>query len=595
MKIKRGFVTTLLVLLLIVPTLNLISATIIITQQPSPIYNLGDTINVPVTIKTTAGIAGTFQMNLVCPGQQMNFYKNGIVLGPGEEKKIESSLILSRSIIGNLKGTCSIETFLGQERVNTNDFKISDLITINSNLSKTNFNPEEKLVIKGNAVKENGKSVNGFVEILVLDGNSTIITQPGTINNGAFSVEIVFPKNVKAGNQLIRIKAYERDLLEEETNLGLLDKNIYINQIPTSLNIIFENESIEPGKSVKVKAVLYDQTGVKIDSTTFLTIKNGGKILEQVETSTDEFIEYPIAYNEPPATWKVVAVSNKLSSESTFNIIEKEDARVEIIDKTVLITNLGNIPYNKTVLVKISNQSFSIDVYLKVDQSQRWLLTAPNGEYAVQVVTDGKITGASVALTGEGINIRKASDGAMSLVKFPLVWIFILVILGFVAFIFFRRGYQKSFIGYNTPHSVSSVKNSPRTISSIKPQGNMYVYNPKSARAELDPSIDGDKQEASIITLKIRNLATLNQSEDKSFSELLNKIKSLAEDKRAATYENQENISFILCELRTKTTKNELDALKIAQKIKDMLTEKNRVLKQKIDFGISLTDRKSVV
>ena len=100
MEIKGFYIGILLVYLLSLP---LISAEIIIDEQPESIYNLGDLITIPVTLKSTSGITGNFQMNLICSGQEMNFYKNGISLSPGEEKKVESSLILSKAIIGSLK------------------------------------------------------------------------------------------------------------------------------------------------------------------------------------------------------------------------------------------------------------------------------------------------------------------------------------------------------------------------------------------------------------------------------------------------------------------------------------------------------------
>ena len=577
MRIKRGFSSILaLLLLLIIP---LASAEIIINQQPDRIYNLGDMIIIPVTLRSATGAAGNFQMNLICNGQEMNFYKNGVSLPAGEEKRIESSLILSKSIIGNLKGTCTIKAFLGKDFSLTNNFEISDWITINSNLSKMNFNPKENLAIKGNAIKENGKSVNGYIELSILDGNNTVLIKPGTINNGLFLVDMTFPEDISAGNHLLRLRAYEKDLSEEETNTGFIEKSIYINQVPKNLEIVLENAEIEPGTSVKTKAVLYDQTGVKIDSIVFLTIKNNNKILEQVEVSTDESIDFPVAYNEAPSIWKVVAVSNKLTSESDFKILEKEAATVEIINKTVLITNTGNIPYNKTVLVKIGNQSLSIDVYLKVDQSQRWFLTAPDGRYLIEVVADGKITGASIALTGESIDIRKASAGIGSLVKFPVVWIFILAVLGFVAFIFFKRGYQKSFIGYMR----ADQKKRP-----MEKAMDFQVYNPKSAKAELELSIKGDEQDASMITLKIKNLELLRRTKESGSEEILKKITEIAEGHKAATYESNDNIFFIFCATRTKTFKNEMTALNAAQKIRDLLHDKNKVLKNKIDFGISI-------
>ena len=502
MENRRGIITSIVLsIFLMFLAIPLVSAEIIINTQPNSVYNLGDIVPVSVTLKSSSAVSGFFKMDLVCGGNSSNFYTNSVKLAANEQRNFETSLILEKIIIGELKGTCTIKAFLGADSATTIGFKISDVIVVESNVSKTDFNPEESIFVSGNAFKENGNPANGFVELSILGGNSTLLTQQGTVNNGLFSANITLPEEIRSGNYLLRVMVYEQDLSGGTTNTGFRDYNIYINQVPTSLEIVFETNEIEPGTSVNVKAVLYDQTGVKIDSTTFLTIKNNkSKILEQIEIPTEEFLEFPIAYNEAPLSWKVVAVSHKLTSESGFRILEKEAATIEIINKTVLITNTGNVPYNKTVLVKIGDQPLNIDVYLKVDESQRWLLTAPDGEYAVEVNADGQITGASVALTGSSVDVKKASATIGSLVRFPAVWIFILAILGFVAFIFFKRGYQKAFIGYISSAIPKKSQNEA---------GESYVQSPKSSKAELALSIRGDKQDVSMITLKAKNMASI--------------------------------------------------------------------------------------
>lgn len=583
METKRGIVTTIILsiflMFLVIPSA---SAKIIINTQPNSVYNLGDIIPVAVTISTATNTSGLLNMDLSCGSNKTNFYKNPF---SGSQGTMESSLVLTKNIIGELKGTCTIMAFLGTDSTFTGNFEISDSITIQSNLSKTEFNPGENILVSGNAVKENGNPANGFVELSILDGNSSVLTQSRTVNNGAFSINITLPKDIKAGNYLLRIRVYEQDLSGDTTNSGFRDNNIYIKQVPTSLEIVFEASEVEPGTSVKVKAVLHDQTGVKIDSLAFLTIKNNnGKILNQIELSTDEFLEFPIAYNEAPFFWKVVAVSNKLTSESSFKILEKENASIGIINKTVLITNTGNIPYNKTVLVKIGDEPFNIDVFLKVDETKRWILTAPDGEYDVEIIADGKITGASVALTGSTVDVKKASASVGSLVRFPAAWIFILAVLGFVVFIFFKRGYQKSFVGYISSRvpKKGHKANASHTVD--------YVHIPKSAKAELALSIRGEKQDVSMITLKVKNMASIKHSHGREggAGETLKKIIDFAESHKAATHESHDSIFFIFAPARTKTFRNEGNALKVAQKIKEILNEHNRLFKQKIDFGISL-------
>ena len=72
--------------------------------------------------------------------------------------------------------------------------------------------------------------------------------------------------------------------------------------------------------------------------------------------------------------------------------------------------------------------------------------------------------------------------------------------------------------------------------------------------------------------------------------ETLQKIINFTEGRKALTYENQNNLHFILAPIKTRTFKNEVTALHIAQAIKKILTEHNRIFKQKVDFGISMNN-----
>ena len=82
---KREFILGVFIILLT----SFISAEIIINQQPKEVYNLGDTISIPVTIKAQSDISGSFQMNLLCNGRDINFYKNGIKL----EERVSGSSV----------------------------------------------------------------------------------------------------------------------------------------------------------------------------------------------------------------------------------------------------------------------------------------------------------------------------------------------------------------------------------------------------------------------------------------------------------------------------------------------------------------------
>ncbi len=584
---KRGvnviLILSVLFILLIVP---LTSADIIFNQQPGSIYNLGNIIPVSLTVKESADTIGTLYMDLICNGNEINFYKNTISIPSGGQWNRDESLVLSRSITGNSIGDCKIKAYLGNDYALTNSFQISDSITVSTNISQTSFNPGDTVFLKGVATRADQNPANGYAEISLLDGNSTILSQNGTVNNGYFSMNLSIPNDTASGSYLVNLKIYEKDFLGTITNHGSSDDNIYVNQVPTSLEIIFDNSRVMPGTDMSVKEVLYDQTGIKINSTGFLTVKdNNNKIISQVQVSTDNFTNFSIASDQAPANWSVVAVSNRINSYSTFTILENENISTSIINNTVIITNNGNVPFNRTILVKVGNQSLNLDVYIPVDQSKKWVLTAPDGQYNVQVINDGMITGAVVGLTGSAIDIKKAGSDFLSIAKLPAVWIFVIFILGAVAFILFRKNYQKNFIGY----APSSVKGGTALgIIEKNKSMDLTIYNPKSSRAELTLSIKGDKQEVSIVAVNIKNMISIRHTKESGGEEVLKKIISSAEDMKAATYDNQDYLYFIFAPARTKTFANEQTAIKSAQKIKEILDSHNRTARQKIEFGISL-------
>lgn len=568
--------------------INLISAEIIIDKQPNEIYNLEDSFSIPVTIKSATEVTGIFQMNLICGGQEINFYKNGVNLLSGEEKKMESFIILAKNLIGELKGICKIKGIFLEEYTLTNEFEIVNQIDLKMKNEKIVFNPGENMIIEGDAIKLNGKPAEGFIELnIVFHNSSESINQLSTIKNGYFKINITLSKNMKAGPHLIKLNAYEKNYLEEITNTGYIEYEIIINQIPTNMEILFENNKVEPGTNAKFKTILHDQTGENIDSIVIITIKNNeNKILEQTDIQTNEFFEFPISYNEPPLEWTIVAVSNKLTSEVKFKINKKQEVKIELINKTIILTNIGNIPYNKIILIKLGNDSLNINTSLKVDETQKYLLTAPNGEYKVEIITEdgNKITGMAT-LTGKTIEVKKNSVKVFSIVKYLVVWMFMIFILGFVVFIIFKKGYKRSFFGYI--HSKKKEKIKP---ASQKETSLIDVKN----KAELSLSLKGHKQNISIVCLKIKNFDEI-KSKKTNVGDTLQKIVNLADKEKAATYETGENLFFILSPTKTKTFKNEKAAINIAQQAKTILNQHNKISKQQLEFGISLNDGYAVI
>lgn len=567
---KRGIFILIFIVLLSCSFVSADIPTISFTEQPKSLYNMGETITLPIKIIASEDISGVFQMNLICNGTYIPFYMNGITLSSGEEKNFDSSLILIKSAIGETRGICKIKAVLGGDYTLSNNFKISDLLDVHASLQKTEFDAGESIAITGKVTRETGENSNGFVEVIIGD-----VTQFGTVRDGTFSINTLLPKDMKAGNYLVKIKASEKNSDGLVTNFGLSEYNLSVKQIPTNLELVIENKEIAPGTSLKVRIILHDQTGEKISSTALITIKDSnGKILEQKEINTEEIFEYPISGNIPPSELKILATSNKLSAEDNFLVGAKENVEIEITEEAIIVTNTGNIEYNKTLFVKVGETPLNIDVKLDVGESKRYSLSAPDGEYNVKISgEEGEVTG-FMSLTGNAINAREIGGSYGT-----LAWIFLILVLGIVVFGVFRKVYKNPFSKKITPKNKKAKMKEMQIINgSNAKRGN---------KAELSLSIKGEKQDASVICLKIKELREIKDRRG-SASETIHKIIDLAEENKAVTYESQDYLFFMFTPAKTRTFKNEKTALDIAEKINETLKEHNKMFNQKIDYGISL-------
>ena len=560
--------------------LSLISAEVIIQQQPNSLYNFGDVASVGVKIAASQNINDFFSMVLICGGKESEIHKEYIGLKPGEEKSIDAQVPLSKGFI--LGTSCNVKSILGSVYVLSNEFTVSDKVYVNITDPKTDLKPGEGFVYSGRAIKENGKGVEGFVDLQILSNGSVIQEFSDTVHAGDFIINFTLPENTEAGTHAERFYVYEKDG-QNVTNNGQAIITVNVAQVPTSLEIFFEdaNKTISPSEELKVKAVLHDQTGESIPGNAIITIKDStGKIISQFEVSNNEFINFPVKYNIAPAEWSVVAVSNEISVENRFTILEKEAVDKKLVNNTLILTNIGNVPFNKTVIIKIGGESVPLDVYLSVDESKKYVLTAPDGYHDVQIFGAGEALTGNAFLTGSAIGAKQYSSFS-EIISHPLIWIFVILILGFVAFVIFKKGYPKSFIGMIGTKKVALGE----MISLDEVQKGKIIKT--QSPAEMVLSIKGEKQDVSLVALKFKNYESISKSAE-GCQETFGKLAHLAEDNKAHLYENNGSFAFIFAPVKTRTFKNEKPALTLALQIKDILDHHNKLFKQKINYGISV-------
>ena len=559
--------------------ISFVSAEIVIIQNPNALYSMGDKLTVPVKVTSSSEITDIFTINLICSNstEKLIQYESLSVNGEIEKNPLIS---LTKGFIGDLKGTCNLKYSFGTTTKSTNNFIISDLINIDVTSSAREFAPEREIIIGGQAKKENGQMVNGFVSAELVRGDkSRNVFASDTVRDGSFALKFFLPKTTASGQYTLKIKVYEKDSKGEITNNGFEDYGIFVTQVPTNLEIFMEDSEVGPDGILLAKAILHDQTGKPISSAVKITIfDERGKVFDGKEIATNEFFEVSIPYNQEPAEWKITASSNELSSELPFWINSVEKVKTEIIDNVLIITNIGNVPYTKTVAVKISDQMVNVNVDLGIGESQKYSLSAPDGTYNVEVIIDGSISSISenTPLTGKAIDVNKSG---LMLENNTLIWVIIILILAFFGTKIFRKLRKKNFFGYAPSPGAFMSKKEPVNLK----KSSLITRN----KAEMELSIKGDQQDVSLVCLRIKNIDKLRESKT-DYEPVLQNIVDMAEGGKAYINGAQENIFFIYAPIKTRTFRNEKTAIDFAQKTADVINAYNKLAREKIDFGVSV-------
>src|SRR5690606_6466993 len=117
-------------------------------------------------------------------------------------------------------------------------------------------------------------------------------------------------------------------------------------------------------------------------------------------------------------------------------IPEVVSASFSVINSTLKVVNDGNVPYKKSVEVTIGDSVKIVDVNLPVGGVSRFSLYAPDGVYDIKV-RDGSVSAfdiPGVSLTGNSVQIFDYDSDPGILTRYPVVWFFIIGVLGLFIF-----------------------------------------------------------------------------------------------------------------------------------------------------------------
>lgn len=564
---NKKFVLFLLSFILLI---SAVSAEIWFTAQPKSLYNIGDNLEISVSVSAKGE---QLKAELVCGSESKLIFLKYLA----NETTVNILQPLTKSFLREMKGDCKIIVLCKQEEAESSNFVISDEVILKIEADNLNYFPGENVNIAGEAQKANTQLLNGFFELNFKEISFTTI---GIVDRGKFKSNFTLPETIAAGSYWIDIKAYEKEG-EDITNIGEKQVSINIKQMPKKIDIALNSQSVKPGNNLNFKIILYDQSGNAISGdASFLIEDSEGEAISKSLTKTDKDETFFIEKNLHSGYYNIKAYSASVYGEREFYVEENEEAEFRIINGTLIVRNIGNVKYNKAVQVKINDIVEIINPELDTGQEKKYELMAPDGEYSI-VVTDGKnsLSNSGVTLTGSVISIREAGGNFLGRSKL-LAWIFIILVLGMFIFVASRRALKKKFI-LSEPGNLGGVAVKEGVVK-VGKTDERPVIQKEIREAEHSIVIKGQKQDAALMCLKIKN------NIGKVAKENLQKAFEKAYENKAVIYKSGNYILAIFSPLITRTFRNHIPAVKMALDIANVLQENNKKFQEKIDFGIGV-------
>ena len=586
-------------------------------SEPKDVYNLGDTLYIDAD-----GLIGTdtgnLNIDLICGNRTTNLIKfKARDFSFDEEQSYFTDVILDKNDLeienlSEIVGECQIILSLGSNVASTKTFTISDDIRVSASLDKPSYNPGEPIIINVEATKANGNLLNGFIEGL----NATSFNR--VIEDGFVTEVFSMPETIEPGIYHLSIRAYDIGG-GEFMNEGFATLSFSINQVASSIVTSLSNVAIGPEEKLSIGVNVFDQSGIEMDGITIVkVISPTGEIIE-LNIQTSEFAEVGFVSNSTAGIWKVLTSFDDLDEEREFEMLENQKVDFNFEDSVLIITNTGNTLYNKTVEVKIGEEIMMLNLNIKVGESRKFNLKAPNGEYEILVNDGDNSISRNVLLTGRAVSVNDFRKVGI-FDNYFIIWISLIIVIGGGGIIFFIKYHKTKTIKKNgivgktvkgikriIPKKIRSNMGDSLNYTNKSPSvhsldSNNYKHEDKSMMdftknkdegAESTLVLNGEKYLSAVVSLNIKNYDSLSEVASSALKNIINEASRNSADSKSRKGKGlvdwkDEHAFIVFSPIITKTYDNEILATRFGMKILNDLNAYNKKFKDKIEFNLGV-------
>ncbi|MBT3865724.1 hypothetical protein HOF78_01325 [Candidatus Woesearchaeota archaeon] len=249
---------------------------------------------------------------------------------------------------------------------NAGVFTLISEIEVNAHSAKVHYLPKEKVKITGTASVLGGKLKSGIVYITM--GENKYDTK---VKSGNFDFDFLLLNVIESGKHDIEVRVED-----ESGNFGIHSFSIIVDPIPTKIVIVADKEAINPGEKISIRAFLRDQASIDIDESITLKVVNdkNEEYYDSVKNTGEEAI-VTLAEDVVPGNYFIRGTFGDIEGEKIFVVGEVELLNYDLDGQLLVVTNVGNIPYEGPLQIEMSSStktsSISRKLNLGVGQEER--------------------------------------------------------------------------------------------------------------------------------------------------------------------------------------------------------------------------------
>jgi len=401
-------------LLMLILSVQLASAEILLINPNKELYNWGDKLQLSYTVTSEEDANAIFKESIIC-GNELDYYVSPISLTAQEPRNIE---VQELSLQEPLLGPCTARAQLVgldnsvSDELSTSQFTITNEIPITIQPSSFLLNPKDMLGVSG-SVRLTYTPFRGTTIRIKLDDDERMLT----ITKPSFNVSYLISPTMKSGTHTVTVSASDAF-----GNRGNATVKVIVNQVASRVMNLLDKDTLAPQEKLSFSVLLLDQASDQISSSADVELlsPNGEQIyLDSVQTG--KHISVTIGQFYKPGSYTLHSKALGLEAESKILVTELSKLVASFDNRTVTISNLGNIAYNGPAEVTLTEgKSYPITISRKLSLEPGASVSidlyseAPAGNYAVAAKVAGEGTSLGMVNTVDKRSAAKLTADLVS-------------------------------------------------------------------------------------------------------------------------------------------------------------------------------------